>query len=444
MSKIKFSCDWLSAGVDDPAIRDTSGRLTISVGDICLTQCEDIWSKTIRNDVLVSAYPLALWLASSWWRLLYEPLPKLNSTPSVDWRMCHELGAANHGFVWPKIMFATDGDGVQIWAGASNPNTQQSVRYLNSLGVPARVSARDFEHEIESFIGGVLSRLDALGHSETELSGLWALIQEDRSSADIVNLRRLEAQLGFDPEACPDDVIETALSLENLIGKAALSELAPVYGLTQGTVALDEVSELVKAPGLMGKPQFDINPVPATSQGDAPWERAVMSARQLRSQIGNRYNPIGDKCLYELLGLDSEVVTEWTPQHSRQKAAIASPSDHGTFIFKPRKKHPLAQRFEFARFLGDLVAANERKTDWLASTDLSTSRQKFQRAFAAEFLCPIESLAGFLGDDFSETAIEDAASEFNVSERTVQALLANNGYITPPLYHGDFPYRLVA
>lgn len=444
MSKIKFSCDWLSAGVDEPAIKETSGRLTILVDDICLTQCEDIWSRTVRNDVLVSAYPLALWLASSWWRLLYEPLPKGNSLPGVDWRMSHEIGAANHGFVWPKIMFATDGDGVQIWAGASDPNTRQSVRYLNSLGAPARVPAREFERESEIFIGSVLSRLEALGHSDTELSGLWALVQEDRSNADSVNLRRLEAQLGFDPEACPDEIIKEALHLESLIGKAAVSELAPVYGLTQGAVALSQASELVKAPGLSGKPQIALAPASGLERGDAPWERAVAAARQLRGQIGNRYDPVADACLYDLLGLDLNAVTEWTPRHSRQRAAVASPSDNGTFIFKPRKKHPIGKRFEFARFLGDLFAANELKTEWLASTDLATARQKFQRAFAAEFLCPIESLAGFLGDDFSETAIEDAASEFNVSERTVQSLLANNGYIPQPLYQGDFPYRVAA
>ncbi len=123
--------------------------------------------------------------------------------------------------------------------------------------------------------------------------------------------------------------------------------------------------------------------------------------------------------------------------------AIASPSNGGKYTFKPRKKHPVAQRFEFARFIGDLLTKHE-STEWLASTDLVTSRQKFQRAFAAEFLCPIDSLVDYLDDDFSDSAIEDAASQFNVSERTVNSLLASNGYIEQTSPQDDFPYRQAA
>jgi len=77
---------------------------------------------------------------------------------------------------------------------------------------------------------------------------------------------------------------------------------------------------------------------------------------------------------------------------------------------------------------------------WLVTADLSTARQKFQRAFAAEFLCPIRSLIGFLDDDFSESAIEDAASHFSVSERTVESLLMNNGYFSRLSPDADMTY----
>ena len=108
----------------------------------------------------------------------------------------------------------------------------------------------------------------------------------------------------------------------------------------------------------------------------------------------------------------------------------------------PRKRHPVGKRFEFARFLADYVSRAGDSGAWLASTDLATSRQKFQRAFAAEFLCPISSLIGFLGGNFTEPAIEDAASYFGVSEQTVESLLANNGYIGPSQDESRFPYRI--
>ena len=52
-----------------------------------------------------------------------------------------------------------------------------------------------------------------------------------------------------------------------------------------------------------------------------------------------------------------------------------------------------------------------------------------QRAFAAGFLCPVESLIDVLEDDFSEDAREAAAERFGVSPLTVTAVLANHGFV---------------
>ncbi len=57
------------------------------------------------------------------------------------------------------------------------------------------------------------------------------------------------------------------------------------------------------------------------------------------------------------------------------------------------------------------------------------NRQKLQRAFAGEFLCPFAKLSEVLDGDFSDDAIQDAARDFNVSVLTVQTLLANHGLI---------------
>lgn len=78
----------------------------------------------------VTAYPLAMWFAASWWRLNYEPLPA--QQPGHDWRMVHELGAANHGFVWPRVIFVPDGESIHLWAAASL-TPDQSVQYLRII-----------------------------------------------------------------------------------------------------------------------------------------------------------------------------------------------------------------------------------------------------------------------------------------------------------------------
>ena len=441
MSDLKFSCEWLSTGKDIAPLRETAGQLTIRLGDVSLTKNEDIWSKTVRDSVLVSAYPLAMWLAASWWRLSYEPLPRHGMSPVLDWRMSHEMGAANSGFVWPYVVMASDGEVVQTWALPSDESGTQSIRYLTGLSVPRAIALEEFQRSVSDFIGMVLSRLRSVGCADTDLSGLWSLVLEDQAHLDSAKARRLEAQMGYDPDECPNAVMAEALVLEKKLGMSALSELAPVFGRRNDGAALGEISKLANVDGLQGKPEAIVARLANALPMGPPWQRAVETARELRAKLGNEGGPLDDGSLYGLLGLKPEAVAEWAPP-TRHQVGLAVPLGNQGLKFVPRKRHPVAKRFEFARFLGDY--ANGEPKRWLTSTDLATSRQKFQRAFAAEFLCPIKALDRFLSGDFSEPAIEEAATKFHVSEKTIESLLANNGYIAPRFDDGALPYRLAA
>ena len=249
MSLFKFTHEWASAGQDIPEIYYTMTNLALHVGDINLMQNEDVWAKTIRDAVLVSSYPLAMWLAASWWRLNFETL---SASPSIDWRMAHEMGAANHGFVWPKVLFASDREFMQIWAAPSNANSQQSVRYLNGLDRAAFVKLTDFQRSVETFITSVLNRLDAVDCHNTDLWQLWQLIQEDRADLQRSNYRRLEAELGYDPDECSEIMMIKAQILEKQMGTETFSELAPIYGRVIGDSPLTAIEQIINSPGLIG------------------------------------------------------------------------------------------------------------------------------------------------------------------------------------------------
>jgi Zn-dependent peptidase ImmA (M78 family) len=66
-----------------------------------------------------------------------------------------------------------------------------------------------------------------------------------------------------------------------------------------------------------------------------------------------------------------------------------------------------------------------------------TYRQKLQRAFAAELLCPLSALEEKLGGDYLAEAREDAAHHFAVSERTVTAMLVNHRLLDRDYLDGD-------
>lgn len=439
---IDFRLNWLASGNDAPEYRHTMAMLEVCVGDTKLTQHEDIWSQTIRDAVLVSAYPLAFWIASSWWRLNWEPLPAHNVRPTTDWRMAHELGAANHGFVWPQLMFASDCEIMQVWAVPSKASPNQSVRYLNGLTESAYVSLGDFRRSAAEFVEAVICRMEAVGIRDSDLAKLWDEVREELLRPESARYRRIEAEMGFDPDECPEEIMRHALRLDETIGTSALTELAPIYGNVAGGPSLDLIEKMATTEGIIGAPQSGIlkNQSPVSHQ--APWRQAVDDARAVRQAIANEKRPIDNSAIYDLLGLRPKDVEQWSPA-LRSSAGIAIPGQGKEFKFLPRKRHPVAKRFELSRFLGDYLLSGTSNGGWLASTDLGTARQKYQRAFAAEFLCPIDGLRDYLQDDFTESALEDAAYNFEVSPETVKSLLANNGLLSTFSRYAElrFPYQ---
>jgi hypothetical protein len=437
MAELRINAKWMAGASGEPEVRATAALVDIYVDDISLTRNQDIWAETVRDNVFVSAYPLAMWFASSWWRLNHEPLT--SQQPGHDWRMAHEIGAANHGFVWPRVTFIPDGEAIHVWAGTSmTPN--QSVQYLQALEVPKLITLTGFQQSVERFMQSVLARLDAKELGGSSLAQLWTILREELADPEVARRRKLEAKLGFDPEDCPEQALNAALQWESLVGDAALSELAPAISASGAGPDLSVIGQLARAEGIVGTPRISFDRIDHLSHG-APWERAAHDARALRHEIGNLSGPILSRDLHELLGLSSDTGAKWFAPQGRSPVAVAIPMNDHQLKFVPRRHSPTGKRFELARFLGEYLRSSNHGPRWLASTDLGTSTQKYQRAFAAEFLCPIDALTSFLDGDFTSYAIEDAAEKFDVSEQTVTSLLRNNGYIHPH-WTDSMPYQM--
>lgn len=439
MAEFRLNAKWMASASGAPEVRATAALFDMYVDGIYLTRNQDIWAETVRDNVFVSAYPLAMWFAASWWRLNYEPLPA--QQPGHDWRMAHELGAANHGFVWPRVIFVPDGEAIHLWAAASM-TPDQSVQYLQSLDVPRLLPLGDFQQGVQRFMQSVLARLDAKALAASNLAQLWAVLQEDLADPEAVRRRKLEAELGFDPEECPEDALDAALLWEERVGEEALTELAPAIASSGGSPDLTTLEQLEGGSGVVGTPTVSPDCIVHLDRG-APWERAVHDAQALRRAMGNIGEPLSSRKLYDLLGLPLAPHSQLTEFAGRARVAVAIPLGHQQMKFVPRRRNPVGQRFQLARFLGEYLRSPKDPKGWLASTDLATSRQKYQRAFAAEFLCPIESLTSFLDGDFSSYAIDEAVEKFEVSEKVVTNLLLNSGYI-PHHRSSDLPYRVAA
>lgn len=189
-----------------------------------------------------------------------------------------------------------------------------------------------------------------------------------------------------------------------------------------GFTALAATIGMEARPGDM--PLLPATELPPRDQVPA-WRHGYETARALRVACGLQSGPLPDQRLADLSGVSVQVLAA---SPSADRAFAFSLDDEsgkvGRIVLRP--KWETGRRFELARLLGDRLTTGCLNERLLSATRAYTYRQKFQRAFAAELLCPFEALEEQMDGDYSADVREDAAHYFGVSERTVTTLLVNH------------------
>lgn len=426
----EIDAEWLEGSDRDPVDRAAFAQIVINASQQITTELEDLFARTVRPGPRASAYDLALWLAENWWRLRWEPEAK-----SVDWRLSHVVAAVGGGFAWPDVSFASDGVHVLVRARETSGSEEVPVRYIRDIDV--QISAVAFEDGIDEFIGRVLARLSAVNIRETDLSLLWMQLLAERRDEEIGDRRRLEALLGFDPNEAPQELIKSLQDRSGEAGRNAVNEIAAAEKV-RASQTLHDILERARTSGLSICVASASNILSQYSgqsfSTELPWQRATCAAKLARDMWGVNQGPVSSNTLSELLGIPENFL-EYTPSNGLQVAAGLR-TDHGTDAVNVvmRAKAPTGRRFEIMRLVADhIVAVSDDRL--LPATAAKTDRQKFQRAFAQEFLLPFEELYGRLGpptgseDGIADDDIEDIARQYDVSPLLVRTVLVNQGYL---------------
>jgi len=341
--------------------------------------------------------------------------------------MAHEMPGAGHGFLWPLLTFDSDGEEIAVACRPSESLSDEPFRYLADFRDVVPASA--FEKELDRFVNLVLARLEAVGVGQTDLQDLWAEVQSERADSQLARGRRLEAQLGFDADEAPEGLLEHLDVLSHTAGVAAVEELAPACAGSQPERTLRQIEEFSHLHGPEARISLPGGLASVASCFTVPWERGWSLALAVRRSCGLETETVSDENLAGLIGIPAEALQQPDRATSRLPLGLAIRNgrrDRLKLLF--RKRNRPALRFEAARFVAEQIMA-PKDDRWLPATDTSTARQKVQRAFAAEFLCPIEALKNFLDGDFSSEAIEEASEHFAVSELAVKSHLANHRQI---------------
>ena len=382
----------------------------------------------------VSAFRLAEWLLWHWWRIRWEP--SRSQTESLSWQQAHETASIGGGWLWPRITFDSDGLNVGITSAGSEATVTEPVSFLGEDDEQF-VPAPAFEEGVDSFVQAVISHLATNKLASNPVSRMWDELQEERNDSDLTTYRRFEALLGSNPDEGDEGVIKQLTKERSILGEQAANEVAASAPLTQGpAVTAKDLQSIARRTGFdisdrntVSSPMTDNTMTLMESDYPGPlvpWQVGQNAARALRRSEGLDDRPINDRLLCEMCGLPDGVFSRSSPVKPPM-AYTWSSKTRKRIVFRARVTN--GRRFDAARLLGDkLLVRNAESLQ--PATSSHTFRQKMQRAFAAELLCPFDALLENLNDDYSEDSIEEAAKRFRVSPRLVANRLEDSGMLS--------------
>ncbi len=384
----------------------------------------------VADDCLeVPAEALAFWLIDNWWRIRWEPDPPDGFTP--EWRLAHDMSSVGGGYQWPSI--ALWGEGEQLGIAVRADGHDSSLRYLASGEFFA--FGTTFEASVDDFVRLLLQ---AGTPDARALGACFQRLASEREDPEIAAWRRLEARLGFDQDEAPVGLMESLGRLADEYGLDGVQEAALVRPSGDGALpgqGWDAASLLEREIDAARNSAIRLaSPVPAEAidvdapSGRPPWQLAEEAARQLRDYIGIPVDPLRNRALSGVVGFDVAGKIRLAQRGSGYGLRLREADDQLHRISLSTRRPP-SRRFEICRALGDVFWSRGDRLGPLSAAN--SARQKFQRAFAQSFLCPIESLLGYLRNDKPDAEdVEAAAQHFHVPLRVIQTMLVNKGMIS--------------
>ena len=425
--------EWLGPGGGSAVEQATNAGISIHVGRISVTQVEDLVSKTVRSNIRVSAEPIAKWFLANWWRLKCETEPVVNDL-THSWAMSHSLAAIGEGYVWPDLVFrGSDGNQIALECKrhlSADADNLASIRFLNSF--KASISVSDFESSVRLFVESVIARLAGVGIQHSELHELWSELNAEWANPNYASHRRLEALLGLEPDQ-NDTLISSVMKWGKQFGSSALEEIAAESNSNEIAAILKESRALANDTKTFAD-IHDVEELTAVvdngSPSHTPWQQAQVLAYRLRKKWDLGDDPISDEALADRLSLS---VFKLKETHSEAPLSFGvRGKQNGKLGFRLNRTQDEGRRFDTARLIGDFLGFDQDEKI-LPATNAMTKRQKFQRAFAAEFLCPSRMIRNRYSNLDQRTvakAVEQIAADYMVSEQVVLHHMENRKVLT--------------
>ena len=374
-------------------------------------------TKRVSHALNLAAVHLADGIIRDWWRIL----------GGRDRR--HSLLRHRNGYVLPDIGFRFDGTDFEV--SVSQPRYgDEGVRFF--FATPEFVTRADLESALAEFVVTVERRLVEAGIQNSPLSSAWARVAASRADPEEAAFCEAAGALHLDPYRIAETdarVIEQSGQLfrgealiEFLAGLvkrgdsgASSTPYGPVLaGLSKTIHSSGKEALLPALPGIAK----DIGRSGQRHPGEKAYAPGYRAAGGLRSILGAQScsNVPSVTSLANSLGNSRFGAAE----HDLGVNAVVSREGDAVRVHLNGQGGPdwgsWAQNFAFARALGDAVCFPDTGNSVINRLH-GAERQATNRAFAAQFLAPVDEV---LGMRESGRSLSEVARAFGVASAVIE------------------------
>ncbi len=420
---MRFSVEWIDGGLNRAAEeRATLCKLGIYIQGQNACRFIDYVSNEETESLVVPAVHLAEGLATDWWIIF--------GGRDRD----HGIRRYRTGFALPDLHFRTDGSTFEVTGkNFHSDNPHLGFRSDGAETLPRSVA----ESELSRFIREVVDRLAGEGVRNSEVAACWSRVGESRNDPNGQPFCEAAGALGLDPYAISDDDACFIEQANDIFSKESLIEfLAGIKTKERSASVLDHVRRMESRPAAavslpeLGDVAIQVEGLTGHDQVDRPWAAGYRAARACRQvlNLGSDYRFPSYMTLAKKLG-----AARFEPaQLFDGVRALVSCSDGDIRVHLHDRGRDssadIAERsnnFAFARAVGGAVCF--RNTPWSVVNGLRhAERQATGRAFAAEFLAPVESVVEMQKD---RRGVKEIADEFSVSSSVINYQIRNQANI---------------
>ena len=411
-SMLDFSTDWV-IGARNAIVEERRTlcdlRIYVDGKNVCVF--DDYEDNTTLDRLTVPAVHLAEGIANNWWQILGSRDREQSIT------------RYRSGFALPDLIFRSDGSTFEVFSRvyySRNPHIRFKAEARTTL------TRAEAEQALGKFVHAVVDRLDGAGIDTSEVGICWKRVSESRHDPEERAFCESAGALGADPYSIAEDDEEFIEASSGFFSDEALIEF--LAGTTRGdrsVYSAEWLNNLERRPqkasilpDLAGL-HVVIREHVRRDPHDRPWAVGYRAARACRRILGAgegvRYSSVA--AISRALGSDHFGTTEI----EGDIRALISHDKGQTHIHLHEHGSPAANNFALGRAMGDSIVFRESGRA-VVNNLRHAERQATGRAFAAEFLAPVNEVMG-MSHDGKDT--EEIADEFDVGPQVILDQLHN-------------------